>query len=131
VWGYGGPNLQFPSPQFGPPLLPHTSPLKHTHLHAPFDLSEHPVHPELNSELDIRCMRWHVLARSHHGDTALLCSPLHTPLTLASCPHLRPTYPPPYLPRIFIDCQVDGHCRHLSITTFPKPCVPCLESIPS
>jgi len=128
VWRYGGPNLQSPSAQFGPPLLPQTSPLKHTYLHAPFDLSEHSVQPELQFELGTRCKLWHVRARRHHGATALPCSPLHTPLKLASCPHMRPSYPPPYLPRISMDRHVNGHYRRLRITTCPKPCVLCPES---
>jgi len=90
-----------PVHQNGPPLLPQTSPLKHTYLHVPFEMSEHPVHPELHFGLATRCKWWHVRARSHHGATALAVQPpAHTPNT-GKLPqleaHLPTTISPPNL----------------------------------
>jgi len=131
VWRNGRPNLHHSSAQNGPPLLPQTFPLKHTYLHAPFEMSVHPVHPELQFELSSQYKHLYVRAWSQYGATALLCSPLHTPPALARCPHFRPTYPLPYLPQISMDCHVDGHYGDLRIKKFHKPCVSCPESIPS
>jgi len=125
------PTCLFPVHQNGPPLLPNTFPLQHMYLHAPFELGKDTVHPELHHELGTPCKRWHVRAQSTKAATALLCSPLHTPPALASCPHLSPSYSRPYLSWISMDCHGDGHYGHLRVPRIPKLSVSWLESIPS